>query len=129
MTERVQGKGACYIPVTAATLFAGGEMGSMKNPEGASVIITRAVLYTATPATTGGTNISVGVAADAVTSSTNLYNAGDADDTAGTAVNLVACRSAADALPVWTSTQYVTCTGSANSVGFTGGLYLEYVHV
>jgi hypothetical protein len=129
MTTRVQGKGACYIPVTAATLFAGGEMGSMINPEGASVIITRCVLYTATPATTGGTNIAIGTAADAATEGTNLYNEGDADDSAGTAVNCLACRSAADALPVWTSTQYVTCTGSADSVGFTGGLYVEYVHV
>ena len=129
MTARVQGKGACYIPVTAATLFAGGEMGSMLNPEGESVIITRAVLYTATPATTGGTNIAIGVAADATTEATNLYNEGYADDTAATAVNLLACRSAADALVVWDAGEYVTCTGSADSVGFTGGLYVEYVHV
>jgi hypothetical protein len=129
MTTRVQGKGACYIPVTAATLFAGGEMGSLINPEDASVIITRAVLYTATPATTGGTNISIGTAADAVTSSTNLVNAQNADNAAGSAYNCLACRSAADALVVWTSTQYVTCTGSADTVGFSGGLYLEYVHV
>jgi len=129
MTDTTFISGACSIPVTAATLFAGGEMGSFKNPEGVTVIITRAVLYTTTPATAGGTNLSIGVAADAVTSATNIYNAGDADDTAGTAVNCLAVGDAADALVTMTSSQYITVTGSADTVGFTGRLYIQYKRV
>jgi hypothetical protein len=129
MTTRIAGKGACCIPVTAATLFAGGEMGSLLNPEGHSVVITRATLYTTTPATTGGTNIAIGTAAAATTEGTNIHNEKDADDTAGTAVNCLAYQDASAHLVVWTAAQYVTCTGSTDTVGFTGKLYLEYLHV
>jgi hypothetical protein len=129
MTALTFGKGACSIPVTGAVLFAGGEMGSLLNPEGCTVIITRAILYTATPTTAGAVNISIGTAAASTTSATNITNASDADDTAGTAYNCLANGDAADALVVWTSAQYVTCTGSADSSGFTGRLYLEYLRV
>ena len=129
MTALTHGKGACSIPVTGATLFAGGEMGSLLNPEGSSLIITRAILYVGTQSTTGGATIAIGTAADAVTSSTNLTAATALDGTDGTAFNLLANGDAADALVVWAATEYVTCTGSADSAAFVGALYLEYLHV
>jgi hypothetical protein len=129
MTALVNGKGACVIPVTGATLFAGGEMGSLLNPEDATLIITRAIIYVGTQSTTGGATIAIGTAADAVTSSTNLTAATALDGTDGTAFNLLANGDAADALVVWAATEYVTCTGSADSAAFVGALYLEYLHV
>jgi len=129
MTALLHGKGACTIPVTGATLFAGGEMGSLLNPEGGVLIITRAILYVETQSTTGGATIAIGTAVNATTSGNNLTAATALDGTDGTAFNLLANGDAADALVVWTAAQYVTCTGSADSAAFVGKLYLEYLHV
>lgn len=129
MTTPLYGKGACYIPVTGATLFAGGEMGSLLNPEGGVLIITRAVLYVGTQTTTGGATIAIGTAVNATTLGDNLVAALAIDGTDGTAYNLLPDGDPLDALVVWTAAQYVTCTGSADSAAFVGGLYLEYLHV
>jgi hypothetical protein len=130
MTTPVTGKGSFCVPLTGALLFAGGEVGSAINPEGGSIIITRATIYTTTPST-GAANLSVGVAANATTSATTFLNAVDAIATltAASALNCFAYGDPADSLPIMTSTQYITATGSASTVGFAGYLHVEYLHV
>jgi hypothetical protein len=130
MTTPLTGKGSFCIPLTGALLFAGGEVGSAKNPEGETIIITNATIYSTTPST-GAANMSIGIAANATTSATTFLNAVDAVATltAASALNCFAYGDPADALPVMTSGQYITASGSASTVGYAGFLYVEYLHV
>jgi hypothetical protein len=119
------------LPVTGAVLFAGGEMAAILNPEGVDVYIIRSYLLVKTPST-GGANINVGVAANATTSSTDminalaingaitgkLYNASTIQGTTKTEVSAPA---------VWSADKYVTATASADSTGFDGTLFIEYI--
>jgi hypothetical protein len=127
-TTSYTGKGSCTIDLTGALAHTGGEVCNVLNPEGHALIITRAVVYSVV-ASTGACNLNVGLGTTAEHDKTDLVNALDIVAlTAGTAKNGFACGDAADSLPIWGATQYVTACGSASSVGFSGRLHLEYVH-
>jgi hypothetical protein len=132
-SPNTQGTGMLSVPLTGNALFAGGEIAAVANPEGASLMILRTYLYVKTPST-GAANISIGVAANATTSATDainalaingaitgkVYNGNTIQGTTKTEVSVPA---------VWTADKFVTCTGSADSSGFTGTLYIEYIHL
>jgi hypothetical protein len=117
------------FPLVGVAETTGGAIGAFANPEGAPLIITDAKIYVDTHST-GAANISVGLAADAVTSDTDLINAlaigGSIDGLAYHGMTALAAKGAAQ---VWGLTQYLTATGSATSVGFTGRMLVSYIVV
>jgi len=125
------GKGMLSVPVTGTTSTDGGAMCAVANPEGQTIYILRSYLVVTT-ASTGAANISVGVAADGVTSATDMINALAINGSIANKIyngNTIQAttKTEVSAPAAWTSTKYVTCTGSADSSGFTGTLYIEYI--
>lgn len=126
-----EGKGFLSVPVTGTTSTTGGAMCSLANPEGATIYILRSYLVVTT-ASTGAANISVGIAADGVTSATDMINALAINGAITTKIyngNTIQATTKTEvtAPAAWTSSKYVTCTGSADSTGFAGTLYIEYI--
>jgi len=74
--------GAYRVALTAATDNTAGAVASIANPEGAAVLITRAVIYTTT-ASTGAATLDIGVAANGSTSSDTLFDGLDVNAAAG----------------------------------------------
>lgn len=129
MPTRKFSSGYAEIPLTGALLFAGGEIAAMPNPEGVPLIITDVKIFVDTPST-GAANINVGLAADAVTSDTDLINALAINGAiTGLAYHGMTALAAKGAAQVWGTTQVLTATGSASSVGFAGRLFVQYVRV
>jgi len=115
------------IPLTGALLYAGGEIAAVANPEGVPLIIQDVKLFVDTPST-GSANLSAGLAADAVTSDTDLINALAINGSiTGKAYHGMTALAAKGEAQVWGTTQYLTATGSASTVGFTGRLFVQYI--
>ena len=129
MTQTTFASGCLEIPLTGAALFAGGEIASVANPEGVPLIITDVKIYVDTPST-GAANLSAGLAADAVTSDTDMINALAINGAlTGLAYHGMTALAAKGAAQVWGTTQYLTVTGSASSAGFKGRLFVQYILV
>ena len=127
-----EGKGAMSIAITGVASTDNAGIGEIANQEGVSLLITRATLYCATEST-GSSDLSIGVTTTGA-AATDIINALDMNGlTEGGFYNCFAmqntAKTAVAAPAVWTSAKYVTFTGSATSVGFTGTLYLEYIRV
>lgn len=121
--------GYIEIPLTGAALFAGGEIGAVKNPEGVPLIITDVKIYVDTPST-GGCNISVGIAANGTTSDTDMINALAINGAiTGKVYHGMTALAAKGEGQVWGATEYITATGSASSAGFVGRLFVQYIRV
>jgi hypothetical protein len=119
--------GCLAIPLTGALLFAGGEIAAVANPEGVPLVIQDVKLYVATPST-GGCNLSAGLAATAVLADTDMINALAINGAiTGLAYHGMTALAANGAAQVWGTTQFLTVTGSASSVGFTGTLFVKYI--
>jgi hypothetical protein len=128
-TDIIWGKGWLCLELTGAAGHAGGEVCNVLNPEGEDLIITRAVVYS-THVSTGACTLDIGIGTDAQHDQTELYNGLDIGAmTAYTAKNCFACGDAADACVIWAHDAYLVATGvAASSAGFTGLLYVEYLH-
>jgi hypothetical protein len=121
--------GYLEIPLTGNALFAGGEIAAVANPEGLPLIIEDVKIYVDTPST-GACNINVGLAANATTSDTDMINALAINGAiTGLAYHGMTALAAKGAAQVWGTTQYLTATGSADSSGFVGRLYVRYILV
>ncbi|MCU0503879.1 MAG: hypothetical protein MUC51_19335 [Anaerolineae bacterium] len=119
--------GYVEIPLVGAALFAGGEIGSLLNPEGVPLIITDVKLYVDTPST-GGANLNAGIAANSTTSDTDLINALAINGAiTGKAYHGMTALAAKGEAQVWGATEYITATGSADSSGFAGSLFVHYI--
>lgn len=127
MTTTTFASGYIEIPLTGALLFAGGEIAAVANPEGTPLIICDVKLFVDTPST-GAANINVGIAANGTTSATTLINALAINGAiTGKAYHGMTALAAKGEAVVWGTTQYLTATGSASSVGFVGSLFISYV--
>ena len=116
MTTPVFASGCLEIPLTGNTLFAGGELGAVLNPEGVPLIIQDVKLYVTTPST-GGANINVGIAANATTSDTDMINALAINGAiTGKAYHGMTALAAKGEAQVWDATEYVTATASADYI-------------
>ena len=118
--------------ITGAAGTTGGAIGSFANPEGVLLGITRAFFYFRT-GSTGAANLAVGVAATATTSDADLFGTSDCIEATvgGKMVYGPTAQIAVTQNPVtlWTSTTYVTVTGSGSTVGLDADLYLEYIRL
>jgi len=129
MTTTTFASGRLEIPLTGAALFAGGEIASVANPEGLPLIITDVKIYVST-ASTGAATINVGINASPTTSDTDLISALAINGAiAGLAYHGMTALAAKGAAQVWGASDYITATGSADSSGFRGRLYISYVRV
>lgn len=119
----------CYsYDLTAAALFAGGEILALANPFGEAVIVTKCILDVETP-TTGACTCDVGIAANATTSSDTLIDDGDIG--VGTGAHVVCSPFGTNGKPAqrWGATQYLTATGSASSAGLVGQVKLQIMRI
>lgn len=124
--------GYLEIPLVGNALFAGGEIAAVPNPEGVPLIITDVKIYIDTPST-GAANISVGLAANATTSDTDMINALAINGAlTGKAYHGMTALAAKGAAQVWAASgadSVLTATGSASSAGFAGRLFVSYIRV
>lgn len=121
--------GCLEIPLVGNLLFAGGEIAAFYNPEGMPLVITDVKLYVDTPST-GGCNLSAGCNASATTADTDLINALAINGAiTGVAYHGMTAYTNEGAVKVWAATEYITVSGSASSVGFTGRLFIDYILV
>lgn len=128
-----EGKGALSIAIIGVAATGNGGQGAILNPEGVSVIITNALLYTITEST-GAANLGIGIGATATTKGTDILN--DLDMNGVTEPGMYngfarqnTAKTEKTAPAIWGATEYLTFTASATMVGFTGVLYLEYLRV
>lgn len=129
------GRKAYSVLVTGAASAAGGGLGAVPNPEGVDVLILRAQLVVLAPSA-GAATLSVGVAADAVTSAADVVNAlAMAGVAAKTCYNgFVAENGAKTAISagapaLWTTDKFLTFTGSASTVGLSARILVDYVRI
>ena len=134
VTPNAEGHGFLSVELTGLAATTGGAIAAIANPEGETLQILRSFLDVIT-ASSGSATVSVGVAADAVTSAADMINALQLQSVAALTVyaGSVGGDASKDSLVAapapWTSTKYVTVTGSATTAGFTGRLFIEYIHI
>lgn len=127
MTITAFASGYLEIPLTGVAATTGGAIASVANPEGAPLIITDVKVFVDTPST-GGANLNVGIAADGVTSDTDLINALAVNGAiTGKAYHGMTALAAKGEAQVWGVTEFITATGSASTAGFVGRLFVKYV--
>lgn len=119
--------GWLVVPLTGVVATTGGAIASVANPEGVTLVPVQSVLYITT-ASTGAANISIGIGATATTSATDIINALAINGVSAPLAYNGQVLDAKTALPaVWTTSTYLTVTGSADSSGFVGKLYVQYI--
>ena len=133
MTDlNTEGRGWMSIPLVGVAATTGGAIASVANPEGVTLLITRAIVYCATNST-GAANLTVGVGATATTAATDIMTALALAAAAGLAYNgltiITATATLLNSAAMWTATTFVTAQGSATTAGFTGTLFIEYIRV
>lgn len=125
------GGGVMVIKVTGAATTDAAGLGSIANPEGVDLLILRTTWFVDTESA-GSANISIGVTT-AAAAATDILNALDANGAAGKAYNGHAMQNSAKteitAPAIWSSSKYITITGSASSAGMVAYLMIEYVRL
>jgi hypothetical protein len=124
-------KGMLEIDLTGALSAANAGLGEIANPEGCTLLITRVFLYFAT-GSTGAANLDIGIGA----SGAKCQDIVDTMDciqatVGGKGIYGPAAQVAETEVPTakWTSTTYMTFTGSATTVGMVAKLYVEYLRL
>jgi hypothetical protein len=129
MTTPVFASGHLEIPLLGAVTFAGGELGSVRNPEGVPLILTDVKLYVEAPST-GASNINVGINASPTAVDADLIAALAINGAiSGTAYHGMGALAAKGTVQVWPANEYITATGTVDSTGFRGRLYVSYIRV
>jgi hypothetical protein len=124
-------KGWLEIDITGVASAANAGIGEIANPEGCTLGITRAFLYFTT-GSTGAANLDIGVGASGA-KCTDIVAAMDVIQATvgGKFIYGPAAQVAETECPTakWTSTTYLTFTGSATTVGLAAKLYVEYIRL
>lgn len=126
-----EGRGMLRILLTGAASTAAAGLGSIANPEGVALVITRVFAYYRT-GSTGAANLSAGITT-AAASATDAINAQDVIQATvgGKVIHEGAVQVAKTEVPtaIWTATKYLTFTGSATTVGLDADVYVEYTRL
>lgn len=124
-------KGWLQIDITGVASVANAGIGEIANPEGQTLCITRAFCHFET-GSTGAGNLDIGIGASGAKAS-DICSAMDMIEATvgGKVIHLPAVQIAETANPtaLWTSSTYLTFTGSGSSVGLDAHLYLEYIRL
>jgi len=128
-----EGRGTLTIDITGVASTDNGGVGALLNPEGVALLITKSTFHFIAPST-GAANLSVGIGATAATAGTDVLNALDVNGVAAASwynghARQNTAKTAITAPAVWGSTEYLTFTGSATTVGLSGRLYIEYIRL
>jgi hypothetical protein len=130
LTSNNTGRGLMAINLTGVTGTGNGGIGAVLNPEGVDVLITRCFLYVGT-ASTGAANLSCGVGATATTPTSDIISALAVNGVTGNYYNgqaqQVTAKTQVSAPATWSASKYIVFTGSADTTGFVGTLFVEYV--
>lgn len=119
------GKGAAAYNLSDADT--GGGVLSVANPEGADVIITRAVVHVET-VSDAACDVDMGVAADGTTSDDTLIDQLDVGAATGAFDYIDEQGSNGESCVVWPSDEYVTISKASGAAeGLEGTAYVEYV--
>jgi hypothetical protein len=123
--------GFLKIKLTGAVSAANAGLGEVANPEGVTLGIVRVFAYFRT-GSTGAANLDVGVGASGAKAS-DVCSAMDMVQATvgGKLVHLPAVQVAETENPTakWTSSTYLTFTGSADSTGLDADVYVEYIRL
>lgn len=127
---KVGGTGAANMKVakvalTATASTSGGAILSWANPENSAIIIDRLELDITTKST-GAANGSFGVAANGTTSSANLIDTYALGGTEKVVNNIDDKGAGGKSVQKMTTSQFITGTGSATTVGLVGFVYIHY---
>lgn len=124
-------RGWFKVKLTGATSAANAGLGEIANPEGVTLGIVRAFIYART-GSTGAANLDIGIGASGakasdICSAMSMVEA----DLGGDFTFLPAAQAAETDSPtaLWTSSTYLTFTGSADSTGLDADVYIEYIRL
>lgn len=113
------------VAITGVAATTGGALFAWANPENVAIIIDRIEIDVAT-ASSGAANGSFGVAANATTSSANLIDTYALASAAKVVNNIDDKGANGKSVQKMTTSQVLTGTGSATTVGLTGFVYIHY---
>ncbi len=125
-----EGKGFLTVDITGVASAANAGMGQILNPEGVRLAITRVYAYFAT-GSTGAANLDVGIGASGAKASDILSAFDMIEATVGGKAffGVQVPVNEAEQTVIWETTEYLTFTGSASSVGLAGKLFVEYIRL
>jgi hypothetical protein len=124
-------KGWLEIDITGVASTANAGIGEIANPEGTTVGITRAFLYFTT-GSTGAANLDIGVGASGAKASDIISAMSVIEADVGGELNYGPAAQVAETecpTALWTSSTYLTFTGSATTVGLAAQLFVEYIRI
>ena len=131
-TLTAQASGYLKVAVTGVTATTAGGIGSLLNPEGVLLGITRAWVYFRT-GSTGATTFDIGIGATATTANASVMDFADAiaATVSGKFVYGPTAQVAITEDPTlkWGATEYLVFTGSGSTVGLDADVYIEYVRL
>ena len=117
------------IPLVGTSSVLGGGIAAYIPKEGLPIICTRTTLYVITKSN-GAATVSIGVGANATTSSGNLITACDVGSNSLVVYdNITDIGANGKSRQLCSGAQYVTVTGLADTTGFVGTLYLELIKI
>lgn len=124
-------KGMFKFTVTGVASTDNAGIGEIANPEGVTLGITRVFAYFRT-GSTGAGNLDIGIGASGAKAS-DICSAMDMiqGTVGGKFLYLPAAQAAETEDPTakWTSSTYITLTGSGSSVGLDADVYVEYIRL
>lgn len=125
-----EGRGFLTVDITGVASAANAGVGEILNPEGVRLAIVRAYAYFAT-GSTGAANLDVGIGASGA-KATDVLSAFDVvQATVGGKAffGVQVPVNEAEQTVIWETTEYLTFTGSASTVGLAGKLFVEYIRL
>jgi len=124
-------RGWFKFTLTGAASADNAGLGEIANPEGVTIGITRAFIYART-GSTGAANLDMGIGASGAKAS-DICSAMDVvEATIGGDLTFLPAAQAAETdspTALWTTATYLTCTGSATTVGLDADVYVEYIRL
>ncbi len=130
-TSLVDQRGWFKFTLTGAVSAANAGLGEIANPEGVTLGIVRAFIYART-GSTGAANLDMGIGASGAKTS-DICSAMDVvEATVGGDLTFLPAAQAAETdspTALWTSSTYLTATGSADTTGLDADVYVEYIRL
>ncbi len=114
------------VAIAGVVATTGGAIASWVPAEGAPVMITRALLRTTTKST-GAATVDIGIGTNATTTSDTLIDGLDVGTAVVCADNITDGGTNGKSRQLLSGVQYLTVTGSADTTGLVGSLYVEYL--
>jgi hypothetical protein len=130
-TAITEQRGWFKFTLTGAASTDNAGLGQIANPEGVTLGITRAFIFART-GSTGAANLDLGIGASGAKAS-DICSAMDVVEATigGDLTYLPAAQAAETDSPtaLWTTSTYLTATGSASTAGLDADVFVEYIRL